>query len=191
MQRGKVKLLIFLGVMLVISAISFASYNFYEDWAAGQAAQLALKKVKAELPDNGSGYTDFEADEIETDGNNYIGILDIERFHLSLPIKVTCSDSDLKTTPGRYYGSVADGNLVIAGHNYNSHFGYIGSLEIGDEIVFTDIGGQKYNYVVSMKEVIDGNNSERMLAGEWDLTLFTCTVDGSNRITIRCKRTSE
>ncbi len=191
MQRGKINFLIFLGVVLVISATGFASYNFYEDWAAGQAAQLALKKVKAELPDNDSGYTDSDTDEIETDGNNYIGILDIERFHLSLPIKATCSDSDLKTTPGKYYGSATAGDLVIAGHNYNSHFGYIGNLEIGDEVTFTDAGGRRFNYVVSMKEIIDGNDSERMLAGEWDMTLFTCTLEGSDRIAIRCKKISK
>ena len=32
---------------------------------------------------------------------------------------------------------------------------------------------------------------EEMRAGEWDLTLFTCTYDGRARVTVRCIRTEE
>jgi sortase A len=30
-----------------------------------------------------------------------------------------------------------------------------------------------------------------MEAGQWDFTMFTCTVGGSNRVTVRCEATGE
>ena len=30
---------------------------------------------------------------------------------------------------------------------------------------------------------------EEMDSGEWDLTLFTCTIGGSYRVTVRCEKT--
>ena len=191
MQRRKTEIILFLGVALIVSAVCFASYNFYRDWAAGKAARLALNKAKAEIFPENPEKPDLETNEIEIDGQYYIGILDIRRFQLSLPIKATCSDIGLKTSPCRYYGSLDTGNLIIAGHNYSNHFGYIGNLQAGDEVIFTNVKGHRFAYTVSMKEIIDGSDSERMLAGEWDLTLFTCTLEGSDRITIRCKKSSE
>lgn len=191
MQKGKTKFIVFLGIVLIISAVGFASYNFYEDWAAGKAAQLSLEKVKAEIQTDESENPEFEKDEAEINGQFYIGILDIQKFQLSLPIKASCNENDLKTSPGRYSGSLDAGNLIIAGHNYSNHFGYIGNLQIGDEVVFTDMHGRRFVYAVSSIEMIDGNDSERMLEGDWELSLFTCTLEGSDRITIRCKQISE
>ena len=37
----------------------------------------------------------------------------------------------------------------------------------------------------------DGTAVEEMEAGEWDLTLFTCTPDSRSRVTVRCVRTQE
>jgi sortase A len=39
------------------------------------------------------------------------------------------------------------------------------------------------------KEVLKSTAIEEMEAGEWDLTLFTCTIGGADRITIRCEKT--
>ena len=57
-----------------------------------------------------------------------------------------------------------------------------------DEVVFTDIDGNIFRYQVVKKEVLKSTAIEEMEAGEWDLTLFTCTVGGASRMTVRCER---
>ena len=51
---------------------------------------------------------------------------------------------------------------------------------------FRDLDGNVWTYTVAGTEIIDGNDVERMEAGDWDLTLFTCTYGGQERFTVRC-----
>ena len=51
--------------------------------------------------------------------------------------------------------------------------------------------GQTYRYTVDRVETLPETAVEEMRAGEWDLTLFTCTYDGRARVTVRCIRTEE
>ena len=53
------------------------------------------------------------------------------------------------------------------------------------------IDGQTYRYTVDRVETLPETAVEEMRAGEWDLTLFTCTYDGRARVTVRCIRTEE
>lgn len=117
-----------------------------------------------------------------------LGVLSITRFGLKLPVLTECTDSLLKVSPCRYLGS-ADGKperLVIAGHNYKSHFGRLSKLVIGDEVRFTDLSGTEYIYTVSEITVISMDDHKALMQGEWDITLFTCTADRVRRVLVRC-----
>ena len=46
--------------------------------------------------------------------------------------------------------------------------------------------GNVFNYEVVAKETLMPTAIEEMASGDWALTLFTCTVGGSYRVTIRC-----
>ena len=76
--------------------------------------------------------------------------------------------------------------MIIAAHNYGRHFGKISLLRAGDEVTFTDVDGVEYCYEVQGTETLGAYDVEQMLSGYWDLTLFTCTYGGQNRITVRC-----
>ena len=58
-----------------------------------------------------------------------------------------------------------------------------------EEAVFTDMEGNAYTYRMTAQEILPGTDPEAMEKGEWDLTLFTCTLGGKNRVTIRFART--
>ena len=94
----------------------------------------------------------------------------------------------LKTSPCRYSGTVEGRDIIIAAHNYNSHFGRIKELSQGDEIWFTTADGMQYFYRVDYTENVDGYDVDHMLSGgssDWDMTLFTCTLSGQSRVTVR------
>ena len=46
-------------------------------------------------------------------------------------------------------------------------------------------------YEVSLVEQLERTAIEEMESGDWDLTLFTCTVGGAARVTVRCQRTDD
>ena len=120
------------------------------------------------------------------DSDLYIGILEIPALDLELPIMSSWSYPKLKVAPCRYTGSAYTKDLVIAAHNYKSHFGRLGNLVLGDRITFTDVDGNVFTYEVAAQETLMPTAIREMTSGEWALTLFTCTVGGSYRVAIRC-----
>ena len=77
---------------------------------------------------------------------------------------------------------------MIMAHNYRTHFGKIRRMKAGDLVTFTDMDGATHEYQVVALEVLGGTAVEEMTSGEYDLTLFTCTYGGENRVTVRCDR---
>lgn len=100
------------------------------------------------------------------------------------------SPDGLKIAPGRYKGSVYKRNIIIAGHNYRSHFSRLKTLDIGSKIWFIDVEGNRFEYKVSDIEIIKGTDVKQMEKGKWDMTLFTCTYGGQNRMALRCTITN-
>ena len=126
--------------------------------------------------------------EVVIDGYAYIGYLSIPSLGLELPVMSEWDYTRLKIAPCRYAGSVKTDNLVIAAHNYRRHFGPIKKLAIGDEVYFTDVDGIVFCYEVVEMVTLSPTAVEEMSAGDYDLTLFTCTYGGQSRVTVRCDR---
>ena len=126
---------------------------------------------------------------IELDGRCYCGYLTIPALGVELPVANELSYPALRSAPCRYSGTVSGGDLVIAAHNYSSHFGRVKELAEGDEIFFTDCEGDQHCYTVISSESVDGEDISSMLSGsseEWQLTLFTCDLSGRSRVAVRC-----
>ncbi len=128
---------------------------------------------------------------LELDGINYIGIVELPTLGVTLPIIENLNESNLRSSPCRYVGSVYRSDLVIAGHNYRSHFGSLGSLSYGDIVQFTDMDGNIFVYKVIEIETLDAYANDAMVSGKCDLTLFTCNFSGKKRVTVRCELTEE
>ena len=132
-------------------------------------------------------HPDMEMPVAEIDGTGYIGLLEIPACELKLPVISSWSYPNLKLGPCRYSGSAYKGDFVIAAHNYSSHFGRLDWLQPGDLVRFTDIDGNVFVYTVELTETLTPHETEAMTDSGWELSLFTCTLDGSNRSTVRCR----
>lgn len=195
-----------MGLLFVAAAFLLIGYNLLDEYSAGKSVNRAGTVLREQMPDNGPagssssgspepGTTelpdyivnpDMEMPVSEIDGNYYIGILDIPSLELSLPIISEWSYPNLKIAPCRYSGSAYNGNFTIAGHNYRTHFGPIRNLSAGDQVIFTDMKGRSFVYEVQAVETLEPTAIEDMISDEWDLTLFTCTIGGQARVTVRC-----
>lgn len=121
-------------------------------------------------------------------GYSCIGVLRIPALELELPIISEWDYTKLKTSPCRYSGSVYLDNMTICAHNYRSHFGLLRELRIDDTVTFTDMDGNEFVYHVAEVEILQPTAIEEMMNNEWDLTLFTCTIGGTSRVTVRCEK---
>ncbi|MCD8105671.1 MAG: sortase [Lachnospiraceae bacterium] len=148
----------------------------------------------AEDETSNEGNTDTSMATVEIDGYEYIGTLSIPGYGLELPIMAEWNYPGLRIAPARYCGSIWNDDLVICGHNYERHFGNLKNLEEGDSITFKDVDGNVFVYEVKEVVILQPTAVEEMIsreAGEWDLTLFTCTLGGQTRVTVRCVRIKE
>lgn len=183
---------IVLGVVLLLAAGGLYAYNRYEDAHAGAEAQTVVADLqqKVETPESEaeSGPLDPELPVVEIDGNEYVGEISIPAIGIDLPVMSEWSYPKLKISPCRQFGSSRTDDLVIAAHNYESHFGKIGTLALGDEVRFTDMDGIENHYTVSAIEVHDPTDVEAVEHSGHDLVLYTCTYGGKTRIVVFCDR---
>lgn len=126
--------------------------------------------------------------EVVIDGCGYIGYLSVPALGLDLPILAHWNYVRLKIAPCRYTGTVKGNDFVLMAHNYPEHFGRIGDLKQGDLLYFTDMEGTLTEYEVVAMDVLLPTAVEEVTAGDFDLTLFTCTYGGQSRVTVYCDK---
>lgn len=195
------------GLILVTAAVLLLVYNLWDGHRARESEEAILaeylqeNKKASESPDasdkeDKQNIPDYLLNP-DMDMPEYtlkslgdvacIGILEIPALDLELPVISSWSYSSLRLAPCRYSGSAYKGDLVIAAHNYQSHFGGLRTLPEGSEVFFTDAVGNRFSYYVAVTEALTPWSVDDMTSGEWPLTLFTCTLDSQNRVTVRCE----
>ncbi|MGM9590615.1 MAG: sortase [Faecousia sp.] len=210
-MKNKGKGLILLGLLLIAAALFLTAYNLYDEQRAGQSAMQAIDQLGDLLPPEAPHKTvtepsgeqetlafydqtmlpdyvlcpDMEMPVETINGIDYIGVLRIPALELELPIISQWNYKNLKTAPCRYSGSAYLNNLIICAHNFASHFGNLKKLSEGTIATFTDMDGNVFTYNLVERETLQPTDVEAMESGDWDLTLFTCTVGGKTRVTIR------
>ena len=209
MRNSIRKILIYSGIMLILAAISLCTYNIIKDRKAYSKSQEVMTELIQLIPEKTDekptnvpsnpadnlfapyeekSATDKLPPSISVNGRDYCGYISLPAFGLELPVIDSWSYEALDVSPCRFSGTAAGNDLIIAAHNYNSHFGLISKLNNGDDIIFTDTSGTVHSYHVDEIRVLDGGDAEGMFGGsrnEWDITLFTCTLSGQSRVAVR------
>lgn len=201
-----------LGVLMLAAALGLLLHNKFEDSRAADASQTVLQELREQiapaapapavpaqqLPETEQALLPVQAEEpaaadtqasvhtVCVDGLNYLGYLSIPSLGLCLPVVEQMSESNLRIAPCCYSGSLEGGDLVIAGHNYQAHFSALHTLRPGDAVVFTAADGTEVSFLVDCMESLEPWQTAEMTAGDWPLTLFTCNVSASARVTVRC-----
>lgn len=201
MRKGFGIICLLLGIGCLVSAIGLVLYNRWEAENAQVVSQAILADVECILeqsptlpflpdgPDSPLEVTETipaEMATVKVDGYDCIGILSIPVLELKLPVLADWSYSKLTKAPCHYYGTYYETDFVIAAHNYDSHFGRLPQLQPGDIVIFTDVSGEYHFYEVVLLETLPPQATQEMIASGFDLSLYTCTPGGGNRVTVRC-----
>lgn len=193
------------GIVALVSALLLFLNNSREDAYADSVAEAVLPKLYEHIAQKEQEHTESdtsgrlpaehvpeafrptEMEELEIDGEMYIGSITIPSLELEVPVISHWSYPGLKKAPCRYSGSIYTDDLVIAAHN-NRHFRKLITLSEGDEVRFTDVNGNVTRYRIYELEILKPAEVDEMKNSDADLTLFTCTYGGSERVTVRTER---
>jgi sortase A len=196
----KSRLLIFIGCILLVTALAFTAYNIYDDARASESSDSAVRQLLSEIPskradeitdENLPAYIlnpEMEMPVKTINGIDYIGTIEIPELNIVLPVISELTNSALKLAPCRYEGSLYTNNLIIGGHNYRAHFSQLRHLPVGSDVIFTDAEGNVFRFRSTVTETLMPTDVEEIKSGDWDLTLFTCTFGGQYRVTVRCEK---
>lgn len=179
-------ILISIGVAFILTSICMLCYNIYCDENAKSKSNEVRNKLEKIIIN--SEIETKEVSTIKIDDNNYIGVIHIESLDLKLPIMNDWDYKKMQIAPCRYYGAIETNDLVICAHSYKSMFANLKKLSQKDKVIITDVNNNEYVYEVELIEILKPEEVSAMIDSEFDLTLFTCTSDSSNRVTVRLNR---
>ena len=192
------------GAVLILSALLLLIYNRYEDAHAGQEAESLLASVEAAIsaqemaapnkPESTEALSpplDPEMPVVTLGGYEYVGYVEIPTLGLKLPVMAEWDYTRLQIAPCRQFGSSRTDDLVIAAHNYDTHFGKLRELSEGETVLFTDMEGIVSTYCVEKLETLSPDAVDAVLNSGYDLVLYTCTKGGRTRVIVFCDRAAE
>ena len=192
-----------LGILLVLGAYGLIASNQQEDQNAEvfvdelvpllreeiSQAQQTMPTDPINVPKELLNPEDLIMTEKMINGYAYIGYLTIPELNLELPVMSGWDSRRLQKSPCRFTGTLKGEDLVIMAHNFKSHFGRLSKLSVGSVVQFVDMDGNLWNYSVAAMDILPAEAVAEMTAGEYDLSLFTCAPNRSQRITVRCNFT--
>ena len=183
------------GAAIIFSLIIIA-VNIRLDSQGKKNSENVLNILESEISsysedENNITYTDGnglkKSKTISVDNNYYSGIIDIPEIGIKLPVMSEWNYDNLNISPCLFYNDEKNNTKIIAGHNYSSHFGKLKQLKQGDYIIFTNAENKRVIYKVLQTEILGSTDTDKMLGGDdWNLTLFTCSLSGYERVTVRC-----
>ena len=200
MAMRKSSIMILSGLLCVASALTLTAYNLLTERAAGLTAketmvtisETVVKHQPADPVAQPLVQPLYQVDphvsmpELNVNGVKYIGFLSVPALNLELPVITKTTNALLQVAPCRLSGSAYLDDLVIGAHNYTTHFGNLKKLRYGDTVEFTDIDGNTFSYCVDGVEILQPHQLDDLCSGEYPLSLYTCTIGGRTRVTVRC-----
>ncbi len=202
-KRGSFVLLL-LGAALLCAALLLAAKNRREETSAGEAAAALLVQAEQTIaqhaappaavptpaPSSAVEETLFPSPSASPsaapEGPAFLGVLSVPAVSLTVPVLAEWSYYYLTLAPCRDCGSVETGDLVIAAHNYDTHFGRLSRIAPGDSVYFTDIAGSTTEYAAASVEQRDPSDAEGVRDSGYPLVLYTCSWDCTARVTVFC-----
>ena len=173
--------------LILLSLILLIGSKGLDLYLRKQTQQLA-RHLEALLPLAGTGtpddYSSAELPVLQLDGEDFSGLIRIPSFGVTLPMGHSWSSTG--KYPCRFWGSLYDGTLVVGGKDKTGQLDFCDRMDIGEQILITDMTGVQFRYTVSRIDRSRHADADILLKDEWDLTLFVRDAISLDYILIRC-----
>ena len=189
-MRGKLNFLQKIGFLLVFLSLAlFLGFELVTAQNLKKTEKLAEKLESIFIhpveghPEN---YSNAVMPLLQLDGTDFVALMQAPAFGVSLPVGSEWSTENIYRYPCRFWGSAYDGSLVIGGTDGTGQLAFCGRLDLGDVITITDMAGTQFTYEVVKIQRSSQADSEKLLEGDWDLTLFVRDSSTLDYILVRC-----
>ena len=191
MKKRKINIFYILGVVLIAAAVGLYVARTAAISEAEQKTSEIAEQIENLLPTRTAGivgeYYEGHMPAYSIDGTDYVGLLQVRNLGIKRPILSKWSKKDVVTHPFKYCGSVYTGNMVIGGSNHKGQMDFLSQLDLGYEVIITDMLGNEFFYKVERIDRATDLDDEQIASDEYSLTLFTYERSEGKYIVVRCE----
>lgn len=180
-------------ILLIIAVVILGviGFNYYKSNQNDQELNNVVQQIENEFENKTS---EEEKIKIDYKGFEVVGIIEIPKINIKYPIINKTNDTTMKYSITKFSGCEINqiGNFVVAGHNNlnGTMFGKVKKLEVGDEIILTDLYNNSITYEIFDKYSVDPNDVSILESVQKDakeVTLITCTNGHLNRLITKAR----
>ncbi len=189
-MKRKMPLLFILGIGLILSSLCIMMFFGIRIYVGNQRCQKIVSQMNDILPQRKQGVpgTHFisEMPALALDGADYVAMLEIPAFGVTVPVADKWNGGNLYSAPCRFTGSAYDNTLVIGGTDSPQQFSFCDKIDNGASVILTDMTGAMFSYTVSRVDRAKHAETQWLMEADCDLTLFCKDVYAMEYIAVRC-----
>jgi len=184
------KMLLSVGCILVAASLGLLIFSHFHAQNAANTNAHIVAQIRSVIPSPTAGvmdtYLDMEMPALQIGGQDFIGLVDIPAFGLTLPIYSIWDTGTVTSFPCRFWGSVYDGSLIVGGADQPGQFDCLDNIQNGDTVTVTDMTGAQFSYGVVRVERAKSAQADRLTDSNTELTLFVRDTYNLDYIIVRC-----
>lgn len=190
MKTRKGNFLLISGCALILAGLCLFLFFQFRSYRADKKTQAVLDKIEALLPERTAGvpglFPDARMPVLEIDGTDYVALLELPAYAISLPVADQWDSQSPAAGPVRFHGSARDNSLVIGGPDRDGQFSFCSQVDTGAAVTVTDMTGARFSYRVSRVDRSDSADTQWLIREEFDLTLYCRDAYSMEYIAVRC-----
>lgn len=189
MKKRAVPILVLLSICLILMSLSLLAIFQIRMHLGAQQCKNIVSLMDQILPDRTAGIPGMNPAScmpvLEIEGTDYVALLEIPSFGITLPVADKWQSNKLPGSPARFYGSAYDNTLIIGGADDSRQFGFCDKIELGALVTVTDMTGARFSYAVSSVERAKHAKTQWLADADCDLTLFCYDIYSMEYIAVR------
>ena len=190
MKKGKFPIVLILGICLVVISFSLIVGIQIRTYIGANESRKVAARMNELLSERIKGvpgtYPNLNMPVLEINEVDYVALIEIPSMNLALPVADAGNSQKLYRSPARFYGSSYDHSLVIGGADNSYQFSFCDKIEGGTVITITDMTGSQFSYTVGRVDRSKSAESNWLISGDYDLTLFCRDTYSMEYIAVRC-----
>lgn len=190
MRSKKRSILMPLGIFLLAAGLCLAAALPVGMHLGAKKCQTVLTEMLERLPERWVGNAEDTLapgmPALSLDGTDYVALLEVPEFGVTLPVAKTWDPRKLFVTPARFSGSVYDGSLVIGGADLPQQFFFCDQIGHGAAVLVTDMTGGQFSYTVTRIDRARKAESSWLAVSDHALTLFCRDLYTMEYVAVRC-----
>ena len=190
MKKRKINIFYILGVFLIVAAVGMYVTRIVaiseEERKTSEIADLIENHLPARTAGVVGEYYNVNMPAYSIGGTDYVGLLQVRNLGIKRPVLSKWPKKDMVTHPSKYCGSVYTGNMVIGGSNHKGQMDFLSLLDLGYEVIITDMLGNEFTYEIKRIDRADTVDEKLLTSEDYLLTLFTYARNEKKYIIVRC-----